>query len=64
MGKINAFFDHIHTAVKYGEWYCGFKQYEGKPQACISLVPYDGWHFCVHLLRFHLCVSYPWCGNL
>lgn len=64
MKIISNFIEHAYTAIKYGEWFYGFKRWEGKPMFCISLMPYDGWHFCIHLWKFYVSVSYPWCGNI
>lgn len=64
MNKISSFFDHVYTAIRHGEWCCGFALWKGKPLVYISLIPCDGWNFFLHIGSFYLCVSYPWCGRL
>ena len=64
MTKIINFISHIYHALRYGSWCIGVEQYEGKPQCSITLMPYDGWNFAIHLLSFYVCVSYPWCGDI
>ena len=62
--KVFNFFEHIYTALRYGKWYFGCKNYKGKPKLCVSLMPHDGWNFAIHIFPLYLCVSYLWCGGL
>lgn len=57
------FFDHIATAITLGDWCCGFEKWDGKPMLMCGVMPYDGWNFALHVWRFYVCVSYPWCGG-
>ena len=63
MSKVTNFFSHIITAIRYGEWDCGFELWNGKPMLAINLMPYYGWNFFLHIRSFYLCVNYPWCGD-
>jgi len=63
MGKLVNFISHVYTAIRYGDWDCGFELWKGKPTLDVALMPYDGWNFCLHIHSFYLCVNYPWCGD-
>jgi len=64
MKKFVNFFEHLYVATRYGDWSFGCENYKGKPKLSMSLMPYDGWNFAIHILPLYLCVSYPWCGDL
>lgn len=49
---------HIYYAVFYGEWSCGWRQYEGKPQWGLYTGYYDGHMACFHLYKLWIGVEY------
>ena len=49
---------HIHHALRYGDWDCGWEMYEDKPMFGLYKIYYDGDHVALHLYKFWVAVSY------
>ena len=49
---------HIYWAIRYGKWYCGWEQWEDKPQWGFYHDWFDGNHAVVHIYKLWIGVEY------
>ena len=49
---------HIYWALRYGKWYCGWEQWEDKPQLGFYHGWFDGNHAVVHIYKLWIGVEY------
>lgn len=53
------FLCHLWAAMRWGDWYCGWELWEGKPRFGLFHLYYDGWRLCFHAGPLYLEVDYP-----